>query len=448
MIRFTFALSLLLFLSVSVFSQSWKTYPYKPKKSVISFPIDEGRHIDEPVEWWYTSGHLKGETSGRNYSYMLSYFYYPTGPIDGFRILNISDDDKGVFHHEMQLLTYSELATDKLDLQVKKLDGNTELWKNKYKGTDVVPFEYEIKAASADVVLNLEYKTHKRPLIIGDEGYLKLGNNNYTYYYSQTGISVKGSITYDDVIEKVIGSSWIERQYGNLNPTDGTEYEWFSIQLSNNMDINVWNIFTGKDEIPDDKKFKIFAIYINDQKQYSISDFKLDRLGFAYSPDKEKCYAQKWHLTSQDNKINLIINTLYSDSEVRSPMRFYEGTTVIKGTVNGVKVKGKGFAELLHSYDKPDIVFINDTTLDISKPLEWKLNNPDDGSPLQYDLEYSDDDQITYRSIVLGISDTSFKWDTKKITNSDSIWLRLTGKSVDGTLKSKVIKKFDLSSNK
>ncbi len=40
--------------SSTLFSQAWKTYPYSPAGSLISFQIDEGRHILEPSEWWYT----------------------------------------------------------------------------------------------------------------------------------------------------------------------------------------------------------------------------------------------------------------------------------------------------------------------------------------------------------------------------------------------------------
>ena len=69
--------TLLTLSSFSSFSQDWKSYPYNPVGSQISFPNDEGQHIDEPIEWWYSTGHLTGNASGTNYSYMLSYFYYP-----------------------------------------------------------------------------------------------------------------------------------------------------------------------------------------------------------------------------------------------------------------------------------------------------------------------------------------------------------------------------------
>ncbi len=425
-----------------MFCQDWKHYPYSPKGSLISFPADEGRHTDEPVEWWYTSGHVRGKTTGKHFSYMLSYFYYKVGSIEGFRILNITDDDKKVFHTETQLLTFDTIALDKLNICAKKFDGKKETWKNKYKDNKIIPFEYKIKAMSSDVLLDLDYHTRKRPLIVGKNGYFNFGNDNYSYYYSQTGISVKGRITYNGVTEDIAGTSWIERQFGNLDPSDGTAYEWFSIQLSNNMDINLWNIFTSDNKIPNDKKFKILAVYVNDHKQFTTSDFKLKRLKYVWSSDKQKCYAQKWRLTSLKYGIDLIITTLFADSEVLSPFRFYEGSTKIAGTVNKKPVKGVGFAELLHAYKKPEISFLNKKEWNTAIPLKWELKNPDDGNPLKYKLEYSVGDQKKFLPIVSQLKDTSYIWDTKLFTGGEVIRIRVTGSSIDGTLKDTTIKLF------
>lgn len=63
----------LLFLTSNFTSaQTWKNYPYAPQGSLITFPADEGWHPSEPVEWWYTCGHLTGDSTGNSYSYMLT----------------------------------------------------------------------------------------------------------------------------------------------------------------------------------------------------------------------------------------------------------------------------------------------------------------------------------------------------------------------------------------
>ena len=438
----TLTFSLFFLLNIPTFSQVWKTYPYEPTGSLVNFSIDEGRHTGEPMEWWYTTGHLVGATTGKHYSYMLTYFYYPYGSIDGFRILNISDDDAENFYDDTQLLTYGTLATDKLDIQANLFSGTTETWKNKYDGATILPFEYEINASSSAVTLDLDYNTIKRPLILGDDGYLLQVASNYTYYYSQTGIEVTGQITFAGITENVTGSGWIDRQYGTLNPSEGTEYEWFSLQLSNGMDINLWNIFEDN-IIPDDEKYKILAAYVDEEEttQYTHSDFELERLEYAYTNDGLRCYAQKWNLTSPVNNLNLIIETLYSDSEVQVPFQFYEGATSITGTVDGVAVTGIGFAELLHTYEVPNLNITTPTRWNNTIPFEWELANPDDGNPLQYKLEYANDG-VNYTEITSAITATTYLWNTASYADGDTFWLKLTGYSIDGTITGETTKEF------
>ena len=425
-----------IFSSLTIFSQGWKVYPYTPPGSRISFPIDEGRHSSEPTEWWYSSGHLTGETTGKHYSYMLSYFYNPVSSFDGFRIFNISDDDIGLFSDETMALNYTILATDSFNIEADIFMGGTEFWRNK---TDIhgklLPFEYELSAESSSGALNLEYDALKPPLILADSGFLYQGEAEYTYYYSLTKNAVSGTITYNGITENVSGTSWIDRQYGTFNPSNGQEYEWFCVQLSNGMDINIYNVFTSNDEIPDNSTFRIFSAYIDETTQQTTSDFEIERLKYTYMPDSLMCYSQEWRITSSIFNLDLLVSTLHSNSEVQLPFRFYEGSTRVTGTVDGNEVTGIGFAELFHSYEKP-IISIPDTTnlWDDLTPITWQLNNPDDGNPLKYDLEYSINNQQTFLPIIKELADTFYYWDSPPILGAESCWLKVTGYSIDTTL--------------
>ena len=227
--------------SVRSYSQSWKVYPYKPGGSLISIPADEGHHTSEPIEWWYTAGHLTGSQSGKTYTYMLTYFYYPASSYGGFRILNITDEATGVFYQDAKFVRYTTLSTSRLDIHASVTGGGNEFWTTKIDSQNkLVPFEYTIKASSATTGLDLNCISLKRPLILGDDGYLEQGISNYTYYYSQTSNAIAGKLTLDGITQDVTGISWIDRQYGNFNPLTGEKYEWFHLQLSNGMDVNLW----------------------------------------------------------------------------------------------------------------------------------------------------------------------------------------------------------------
>lgn len=436
-----YVLILLVLASHFSFAQNWKVYPYKPDGSLLTFPNDEGRHNGEPIEWWYTAGQLTA-ISGKTYSYMLTYFYYPALSFDGFRILNITEDATGKFYSETKPVHYTALSNSQLDVHASVYQSDDEEWVTKKDVNDnLVPFEYSIKAASSDVSLDLDYKSLKRPLILGDSGYLKEGIVNYTYYYSQTRNEVSGKITLNGITENVTGISWIDRQYGDFNPWTGEKYEWFLLQLSNGMDINLWNIFTPDNQILDNEKYRILSAYVNDSTQYTTSDFKIERLGFNWMPDSQMCYSDKWRLTSEKNKIDLTMTTAHHNSEVQLPFRFFEGATNISGTVNGVDVTGFGFAELLHSYAPPKVAikYPEADQFNTDIPVSWQLLNPDDGMPVTYDLLYSINNKASFTPIAKDVSDTFYLWKNANLKNDDLIWFKITAHSIDNNLDGTII---------
>jgi predicted secreted hydrolase len=441
MFRFSFIVTFIL-ASLNSVAQDWKAYPYQPPGSLLSFPKDEGRHAGEPVEWWYTAGHLTGASSGKTYSYMLTYFYYPAASFDGFRILDITDDATGKFYQETKPVRYSKMSNSQLDIEAAVYSGDDEEWTTKRDADNqLIPFEYSIKAASSAGELDLNYKSLKRPLILGDSGYLKEGLDNYTYYYSQTRNEVSGKITLNGVSENVTGTSWIDRQYGDFNPWTGEKYEWFLLQLSNGMDINLWNVFTADNKIPDNSKYRILSAYVNDSTQHTISDFKIERLGFNWMPDSQMCYSDKWRLTSEKNKINVVITTAHNNSEVQLPFRFFEGATDISGTVNGIDVTGFGFAELLHSYAPPQVKITYPATgqYNAEIPVSWQPLNPDEGMDVSYDLSYSTDNKISFIPIAESIADTFYVWKNAGLPGGSKIWFQITAHSIDGKLKGTVV---------
>jgi len=283
--------------------------------------VDEGWHPDEAIEWWYIAGHLEGTTSGTPYSFMLTYFYYPGDTFgvsyDGFRILNVGNDLSGEFHTETMLLNYLDLDTSKMHIDALLYNDVSEYWFHKevVDGT-LIPFEYELSAFSAPASIALSVTSKKRPLIPGDDGLFDQGSSSYTYYYSLTDMEVTGTLIFEGSSEEVTGTAWIDRQYGSFNPNTEEAYEWFFLQLSNGMDLNIWNLFTPEMQLPDDPAYRHLSVYVNEDEQYTSHDFELERLAWATIPNSENSYSQSWRLRSETNQMDLNFSTLHHNSEV------------------------------------------------------------------------------------------------------------------------------------
>lgn len=424
------------------YGQGWKSYPLNPEGSLISFPLDEGRHPAEPIEWWYTAGHISGDNTGTSYSFMLTYFYFPAYGYDGFRILNVSNEETGAFYSETAAVNYDNIAEDRLNIQATTMGGNSEFWYNKTGNDDkMIPFEYILSAESGENTLELEYASLKPPLILGENGYFEQGENSYTYYYSLTKSVVTGLLGINGMVEPVSGTAWIDRQYGTFNPLTEEDYEWFYIQLSNDMDINIYNLFTAGHELPDTSTYKHISVFVDTLTQYTSHDFDIERLAYNYMPDSVMCYSRKWRLTSPVNNLDLTITTHFNNSEIQLPFRFFEGSTYVTGTVNGEEVTGIGFAELLHSYEKPElsISYPVKDRWSASRAIAWEISNPDDGRPLKFNIEYSIDEKESFLTLAAGISDPYYFWNQPEIPAGSLCWFRITAYSIDSTLINSVI---------
>lgn len=432
-----FTFFLLLFVNTNfIFSQTWKTYPYAQAGSVLNFAADEGWHQPEPVEWWYTTAQVTGSTTGHKYDVMLTYFDYPTFPFDGFRIFNIADENTGQFYKQTSPCNYPVISSTHQEISASPMGGASEEFSTLTDSVgNLIPFQYHAKAAAPTYNIDFNYNCLKRPLMVGGTGYLYEGASSYTYYYSLTTLDVTGVITANGITENVTGSAWIDRQWGNFNPLSGEQYEWFSFQLSNGMDMNVWNVFTPQSLIPDLSTYRFCSEYINDSTDLTTSDFQLQRLAYEYTPDLLKCYPKKWKFT-QDN-IDLTVSTIVPNCEVSTPFRFYEGATTITGTVNGVPVTGIGYAELLHSYTNP-VISIQHPVLPITVSdtitLAWNIANPDDGRDLVYDVALSIGNNFTFNAIASNISNPYYLWNTSAVPDGTDCWFRIIGHSIDSTL--------------
>lgn len=434
--RFTLVTVIVFFCGLLLNAQSWKTYPYHQTGSVLNFPRDEGHHPGEIVEWWYTNAHVTGDSTGTNYALMLTYFYYPVAIFDGFRIFELSNENTGAFLTETAPCTYSTIDTSHLHIMANTgLNGSGhEEWKTQDSSGILKPFQYHLNAAMPNGALNLTYNCVRRPLMVGGTGFLYEGVTGYTYYYSQTELQVSGTITMNGVTENVHGIAWIDRQWGQFNPNNGEKYTWMSLQLSNGMGLNLWNIFNTANQIPDTSTYRFCTVYENDSTTSLVNNFTLERLKFQFTSDNQKCYDQKWRLTY--GNVDLILTATQISNEVQLPFRFFEGSMDITGTVGGTPVTGAGYVELLHSFTRPNFSITSPqghSALTGTVPIAWSLNNPDDGRPVYYDVDFSTDNKATYTNIANHLTDTSYNW-TPALFSGTEVWLRITGYSIDTTL--------------
>jgi predicted secreted hydrolase len=417
----------------------WKTYPYEPPESDIVFPDDEASHEQAyEIEWWYANFLLTGQDTGNQYGafvafYLLQNEYLDNIEIRMFSIADIAtsetytnmkagwlsactdhfdlcftsfadyqDFDEYMNQHGHHLdeaknrLQHDIVTMGKESLNMQVISDDTlyhepipvftyDYWGTKLDENDeLLPFQYELdvagKADQGDELMELvvDMDCTKHPLLVSGDGYVELGDDGWSYYYTLSELVVTGSLTVDGDTEDVEGIGWIDHQWGDFYNSDPqhqglcVSYEWFAIRLDNGQEIlagDTWYHETG--EKVEDSWCDGLNLLTNGGALELLEDFEIIQLEYWTDPDLEKTYASQWHITETSKPLDLIITPVYPDQMMRLAdgwpivqqilekyltAGFWEGICTVTGDMNGQPISGSAYVELTHAYEDEGIL--------------------------------------------------------------------------------------------
>jgi len=330
---------------------------------MISFPLDDGFHnTNTTTEWWYINLHLIGSAPDfKKYDVMLCYFSKPVN----MRIFNIADPVSGLFHTDVNRsqLAFSQQAGH-WELSYTPLFINDySLWTYP---ADSIPYRYIFHAENPfpynGDALDITVTSNRQPLNVGGDGYIPIGDQgDNSYYYSYTNMKVEGSIKFNGTSDNISsGIGWIDRQYGpftvGINPAN--QYEWYSMQLDQPgvtwgtpqtpSEFNIWQIYNDTNNIPYTSACRSVSSIFSDNTQDATSDFIYERTGYWYDATNNVYYSSSWRLINPAQDINLDMTPTITNQVINVTLfKFWEGGTIVKGTVRGQPLDGVGFAELV-----------------------------------------------------------------------------------------------------
>ena len=355
--------------SINVSGQNWQTYPYTPENTVLSFPVDDGKHSDDitNTEWWYTNLHVIGSAPGyKVYDVMLCYFNRPIS----MRIFNIAMPGTGVFHtnvinlQEPNALSAQEGHWELTYTVLSPPIYDTSKWTYP---TDGIPYRYyyHTENPSNNDGLNVTITSNRPPLKVGGDGFIPIGiDGDSSFYYSYTNMSVEGTIKFAGITDTITsGIAWIDRQWGpfNVGYNPKNLYEWFSMQVDKPgitwgnsqtpSEFNIWQTFSDTNYIPADPSSRLLSAMYPDESQDTTSGFIYERTSYWHDQANSKYYSSSWRLINPLRNINLdMIPTIPNQVVNVTLFKFWEGATTVKGVVENQDVEGIGFAELVASH--------------------------------------------------------------------------------------------------
>jgi len=324
--------------------------PVKP----LSLPDDLAAHYWAQTEWWYYTGHLKGN-DGKDYGYEITFFkrianedkvpvlFIPVPAywlkdvpmIAHFAVTDITD---GKFHASEVDNLFGRLKADdkKYDVQVDKWTGREE------NGKQIL--HAEMKGYSVD----LELEPVKPAALHGENGIVNKGGKYSNYYYSFTNMKTSGTLTIDGNPIKVEGKSWMDHEFGTMKmayPKVG--WDWFSVQLDNNHELMLFSIRDAHDR-NNDHVGGSFVLPDGKTIPLKKDDIDIKVLDYWHSSKTDADYPALWEVTVKSLDLKLKVSPLIAGQELNlKPTPYWEGGVKISGTHNNLPVQGEGYVELV-----------------------------------------------------------------------------------------------------
>lgn len=311
---------------------------FMPKRGLIGpivLPADDAFLPTEQVQWWYWTGHLQTE-DGKRYGFEVVFFSFDSFVIMRDQLVQaaITDIDGNSFSFE-EFVEFHLPDKTPDSFNLTSGSGNKVTAKGG-GGTD------HLHSEVGRYVLDLDLKSTKQPALHygGDAHPYVFGG--YTYYYSRTHMTTTGTLTIDGKQHKVTGTSWFDRQYGELYQAISQGWQWFAIELDDNRQIMLFD-FNGNDSSVEKSGSVTDAAGLT--TTLAAHEFEVVVLDHWTSPHTGCTYPSGWEVTVRGEKFN--VQPAVKDQELRAKHDFWIGPVYWEGacTVAGA-VNGKAYVEL------------------------------------------------------------------------------------------------------
>ena len=321
------------------------------------FPRDHGPHNEYATEWWYYTGNLTDDDGGQ-YGFQLTFFRSALAPGESDRPSDFAAQQIYMAHFAVTSApARRHFSFDRFSRGAAGVAGATgapryEVWLDDWRAQETLPGQMRLQAAAQSdigpVSIDLTLTQTRPPLLHGDAGFSRKGPEpgNANLYYSLVHMDTAGHVVFGGEKIPVTGLSWMDHEFGtSALSRDAVGWDWFAVTLDNDVVLMfaeiraasgaAQEVFQGTLSFPDGRQFPICP-----------ADFNLAPTGQWTSPTSGTVYPSGWRVSLPRYDIDLTIKPLIDNQEMNVAFSYYEGATVVRGTMDGKPVTGAGYVEL------------------------------------------------------------------------------------------------------
>lgn len=328
-----------------------------------AFPADHGPHPGFRTEWWYYTGNLTTR-DGRHVGYQLTFFRNALVPQARSRSsawaatdvymahLAVTDTARARFHPSAR---FARGALGLAGARAEPFHVWLEDWSAEgAAATQPRPggaFPMRLRAADADVAIDLVLDAGKPVVLQGDRGLSRKGPGpgNASYYYSLTRMPTRGTVRVGGDALRVEGISWMDREWSTSALGDKVGWDWFALQLADGRDLMVHRLRRADGSTDE---FSAGSVVAADgaSRALGAADVTVTALESWTSPRGGARYPSRWRLEVPSERLALEVRARVADQEHREPVRYWEGAVSV-ATADG-RQAGMGYVELVGYADR------------------------------------------------------------------------------------------------
>jgi predicted secreted hydrolase len=348
----------------------------------LRFPQDEGTHPAFKTEWWYYTGHLSTNPTPPNatetvgiYGYELTFFRTAITPNPVQPTLTVWKPNAFVLAHfavtdvAQQRFAYQSqferVNPYKTNFTSKPFGVQVNHWqlttigRTPTSNQPIVQLQAQLtptKQQPTPMGINLTLTPSKPVVLHGNNGLSQKASCKgcASYYYSFTRLATEGTITVGDKPLPVVGTSWMDHEFGS-NQLTSTQvgWDWFALQLDNNTELMVYLIRnkSAKGTMGLDTNSAATWVAANGSSTHlTAKQFTVTPTGTWYSTASGGTYPSGWQLTIPSKQVSLMVIPKVPQQELVFPSRtgltYWEGACKVSGTVGKQAVTGNAYTEL------------------------------------------------------------------------------------------------------
>jgi predicted secreted hydrolase len=316
-------------------------------------PQDHGPHFEFQTEWWYYTGQV-ATSDQRRFGFQLTFFrrgLAPGPPPKAGLATNqvyfahfALTDVEGGRHTSAERVSRGAAGLAGASgepFRVAVEDWNAE-------ATSADGSSVHLRARDQGLVLDLELHATK-PLVLHGERGLSAKSaepGNASYYIGYTRMAARGRIGMEGSGVEAVGEAWFDHEWSTSALGSGAlGWDWWSLQLDDGRELMFFEI-RQKDGSRDPASSGTLVAADGKTRGLRAADVEAPALGQWTSPRSGASYPARWRLRLPSEDLDLEIEPLVADQEMRTSFTYWEGAVRVSGTTRGRPVSGRGYVEL------------------------------------------------------------------------------------------------------